>query len=465
MIGLVLRAATAGVPLVALVACLVYTRAQPVFETYYASTLAAVALWSALAVFVAVGPGGRRLAERLAGLARAGPGVWGLALAGGGALAWAVRVHALPYAAIPLVLAALHAAFASESPRTSALGGAVFVALTLLLLEGALFGLRHLPPGAVRSPFTALARALYQSEWHIAHAEPACGRFEPQLSYTLRPGRCLFQNDEFRTELRVNRAGLRDDEASLDAPEVIVLGDSYALGWGVEQDEAFPQRLEALTGARVLNAGVSSYGTARAMMLLERLDRSGLRALVIQYNANDFAENRTWQARGGSLPPRDVQWYEKLVATYQTRLGYRPGKYLRVALYEVFLPRVVQRMAALGWPLSSGGAGRGEARRAEAEMFLQILAAAPVDLAHVALVVLEINRRSDDDPPSPFLPSLAALAATDPRFAGVSHLRTLDVMAELDGADYFVLDGHLRAAGQAKVAGALANALARDLDS
>ena len=52
-----------------------------------------------------------------------------------------------------------------------------------------------------------------------------------------------------------------------------MLGDSYAMGWGVEQGESFPEILEAATGLRVLNAGVPSYGTPRELLMLERLDR------------------------------------------------------------------------------------------------------------------------------------------------------------------------------------------------
>ena len=74
---------------------------------------------------------------------------------------------------------------------------------------------------------------------------------------------------------------MRDDEESLKAPEVIVLGDSVAMGWGIEQNETMAQQIEAMAGLKVLNAGISSYGTVREMKLLNRLDLSRVKYLVI----------------------------------------------------------------------------------------------------------------------------------------------------------------------------------------
>jgi len=103
---------------------------------------------------------------------------------------------------------------------------------------------------------------------------------------------------EFDVVYRVNAAGLRGDDRALAAPALVVLGDSFALGWGVAEDEAFPQQLARRLGVRVLNAGVPSYGTARELLLLRRLDRSALRVLVVQYAWNDRAENRSYVEGG-----------------------------------------------------------------------------------------------------------------------------------------------------------------------
>src|SRR5262245_30955882 len=59
-----------------------------------------------------------------------------------------------------------------------------------------------------------------------------CGRYDAGLTYMLKPGRCRFASVEFDTQVNVNSFGLRDDEESLTGPEIIVLGDSNAMGHG-----------------------------------------------------------------------------------------------------------------------------------------------------------------------------------------------------------------------------------------
>ena len=74
------------------------------------------------------------------------------------------------------------------------------------------------------------------------------------------------------------------------------------MGWGVEQDEAFPSVLEELLSRKVLNAAISSYATAREFGMLERIDLSRARYLIIQYASNDFEENLLYAAQGNRIP-------------------------------------------------------------------------------------------------------------------------------------------------------------------
>ena len=120
----------------------------------------------------------------------------------------------------------------------------------------------------------------------------ACGRYDPQLAYILRRRECSYEETEYETTFHPNSAGLRDDETSLHDPDIVILGDSHALGLGVSQDETFAALLEKGSGLKVLNTGVSSYGTAREMMLFRRLGISNTDYIIIQYCRNDFNENK-----------------------------------------------------------------------------------------------------------------------------------------------------------------------------
>src|SRR5690606_19694091 len=105
------------------------------------------------------------------------------------------------------------------------------------------------------------------------------------------PGISTFKSFEFNTTYDVNALGVRDDAASLEHPEVIFLGDSFTMGWGVEGEESFPAVFEQNSGLRCLNTGVSSYGTAREMRMLARTQLDSLKAIVIQFHDTDLEEN------------------------------------------------------------------------------------------------------------------------------------------------------------------------------
>lgn len=182
---------------------------------------------------------------------------------------------------------------------------------------------RHLPEFLlrfVRDCYIVLERPLPQ--WRAESS-----RYDPQLTYTLRPGRFVFRAREFANEYRVNSLGVRDDEESLLGPEIVVLGDSHAMGWGVEQDETFAQLVEQHTGRRVLNAAVSSYGTVREMRLLDRIDVSKMRYLVVQYCGNDLEENDHF-LRGGNIDIMDEATYRSHLSS-PTAGQYRWGMYTR----------------------------------------------------------------------------------------------------------------------------------------
>lgn len=83
---------------------------------------------------------------------------------------------------------------------------------------------------------------------------------------------------EYQIELATNSLGLRDDPvAAGEHIEVLAVGDSFTVGFGVEAEDAWPSRLESHLaantgsdrGARVLNAGVSGYGLRQIRQITE----------------------------------------------------------------------------------------------------------------------------------------------------------------------------------------------------
>jgi len=163
-------------------------------------------------------------------------------------------------------------------------------ALSLLLLRNHIAG--HIPW------ILPTQRYLYfQGERNIWQARPDCAQYDEDLVYKPREGTCLFENAEFSTVLSFGKEG-RGTDPKPEGVGIAVVGDSHAMGWGVNDQETFAAELERLSGRPVYNLAVSSYGTARELL---RLQKSGLIAavdtIVIQYCENDLRENIEFRAR------------------------------------------------------------------------------------------------------------------------------------------------------------------------
>lgn len=327
----------------------------------------------------------------------------------------------------------------------------MLVALQLLvavaLVEGAVaLLLAHTP----RVPsLRALARKYYGSfDRAIIQTDPRFVRYDPELFYTLRPGRFVFADREFAHEFRVNTLGVRDSEAALEAPEIVVLGDSVAMGWGVAQEDSFPAILARESGRRVLNAAVSSYGTVREMRLLERVDGRRLAWLIIQYNANDAGENREFLQRGRHVSGTREE-FEKVGAGYRARRAYYPGKYTWESMHH--LRRLIKYR---GGPRRQGRASTPDQ---DAQAFLNaLLRAGSVDFERVRLVVAEVT--AEGAPPEMIDALRRHLERPDlPR--GVRTATLLDVGARLGPDAFHVLDDHPNARGHRLIADAVLGAM------
>lgn len=122
-------------------------------------------------------------------------------------------------------------------------------------------------------------------------AQPGCIVPDPDLIYQPALGTCTFDDIEFKTTLTFTADG-RSTGPKPTGTGIAVIGDSHAMGWGVNDLDTFSAQLQKLSGRPVYNLGVASYGTAREVI---RLEKSGLLSkvdtVVIQYCNNDRNEN------------------------------------------------------------------------------------------------------------------------------------------------------------------------------
>ena len=152
---------------------------------------------------------------------------------------------------------------------------------------------------SVRSGFAfRMARWAYLELYRqgIVGLKP-CFVFDKKLLYRGSPfATCYSRNVEFSVDYQFNEFGVRDTSAALVSPQTLVLGDSHAMGWGVDSGKRFSSLLSDEFGS-TLNLGVSSYGTARELLIMKLFYEkypdaySSVRNIVIQYCVNDFGEN------------------------------------------------------------------------------------------------------------------------------------------------------------------------------
>jgi lysophospholipase L1-like esterase len=96
-------------------------------------------------------------------------------------------------------------------------------------------------------------------------------KYDSLLGWAHEPGQQgIFETAQFLTHVRINEKGLRDRSHSYErhgnTKRILVLGDSFAWGYGVEESERFSQRLEKSMGVEVIDAGVSGYSTDQELL-------------------------------------------------------------------------------------------------------------------------------------------------------------------------------------------------------
>jgi hypothetical protein len=303
-------------------------------------------------------------------------------------------------------------------------------------------------PGRIPGPLTAAFREYYaMQDMKVPQYDPSIAEYDSAFFYRFRPGvQSRFMNREFDDSFHINSKGMRDDEASLKKPQIVCLGDSYALGWGVEQDSTYCQRIESMTGLRALNAGMVSFGTPREMKALGLVDTSAMSVVVWQHFSNDANENAAYDVARRHLPIRSHGTYEDLVQWTKSSRSYYPFKHSSTIL------RIAVRMSTGSEqsPYRDNLFGDNNVPIGEqAKRFLQIVSQSPIDFSKTRVVIFN----TDLDGYRGFIDSCAAIldqGEFDPVFRNACRFVRLQNV--LQASDYYVLDTHLNDRGHAKIA-------------
>jgi len=328
-----------------------------------------------------------------------------------------------------------------------AIGSLLFALLGVEVLIGFVLSHPNILPNRAGGLRDNLRQYYMNFDRAIVQYVPECFRYDPELTYTLRrDSSCTVVTREHTVEYQSNREGIRDSDQALEHPQIVVVGDSHAMGWGVTPEESFPKLLEKNLHLSVLNTAISSYGTARELALLERLRVPDFPILIIQYCDNDFGENK-FLAEKGELYIRSEQEFTAVAEKEIKRTHYYPLKHTAELL----------KIAATNWRRPPQSLP--DTDNEEAKFFMEVLLRHQKLLQSKTVIVIELNGNNYND--AHFIKAVGELL-NEPKFQTLrSSLVPLDVSQTLTYKDYYVLDDHMKPVGHRKVARLIEAELAR----
>ncbi len=299
----------------------------------------------------------------------------------------------------------------------------------------------------------------------IIQFDPESSIYNPELFYTLRPGRFTFGNREITNEYQVNELGMRDNAESLDNPEIVILGDSHTMGWGIDQHKTFPALIEANIGAKVLNAGMSSYGTVREIKALDKIDLSQTQYIIIQYCYNDHGENLHYIERDNMLEVSSEETLRQKKRSHSETINYYFLKHT-LLFFGILGDKLFERLRATQ-TINEDNNDSQELPAAttkalpvdDAKAFLNVLMNAPKLEAVPQIIITHLDRQLNDH----FIYKLRQLLKQEPYRDLAPKISLIDFSEVLLKTDYFILDDHLNEGGHGKVAAGLEKAISNNL--
>ena len=252
------------------------------------------------------------------------------------------------------------------------------------------------------------------SSWKV------CGEFDERFGWVNHPGaQASIDNGDFAYRARINSAGFRDPERAKRKPQatrrILLLGDSVAWGWGVDDGKRFSDLLEARLGpgVEVCNLAVPGYGTDQQYWTLAERGLAMQPDLVLLcFVINDVVEVETSEVYGMGKP-----------------------RYLRDAAGDWRI--VNQPVADVRGPLRRWGVRRWR------ELLASSAFLSEVGRANAGEVLASAPRKGPRKPPSKaFLDTLRRSAARIPDPASVTYmlLSKIDALCEQRGLPLLVFN-------------------------
>jgi hypothetical protein len=146
-------------------------------------------------------------------------------------------------------------------------------------------------------------------QWAPENGSRTFWRYDELLGWSHRPGASgVHRHPDFAARVEINAQGLRDrdyPEARVPARcRMLVVGDSFTWGFGVQREEIWHERIEQRhPDWEIVNAGVAGYATDQELLYLERRGLA-LRpdVVLLLFHPNDLLENAEQSTSGYYKP-------------------------------------------------------------------------------------------------------------------------------------------------------------------
>lgn len=146
--------------------------------------------------------------------------------------------------------------------------------------------------------------------------------YDPELGWKGKPNASgTFRTVDFSSWVQLNSRGLRAPEITYENPSqerrILVLGDSFAWGFGVNADERFTETLQSeLNNTTVINAGCSGYGTDQELLFYRSEGKKySADTVVVALHLRSDPKNNIASRQYGSYKP--VAWSENGELTFK----------------------------------------------------------------------------------------------------------------------------------------------------
>ncbi len=312
----------------------------------------------------------------------------------------------------------------------------ISVVTLLLMLEFSIFILLKNPKLIPSYALPIFKDYYYHHDRRMIQLLPQTSIYNSKLFYTLKPGKFVFKNREFANTYYVNSEGMRDKYKNLKNPRILFLGDSFTMGWGVEQRETFPYIVEKKLNKKCLNTGISSYGTARESTIASPYITDSLEFIVIQYCLNDYDENRQFIKNDFQLEISDLNTLRRTKNNHLKSVNYRLFKHLIGITYFIKHRTKLwyKNQPETNYTLESN-AGK---------LFYKVVENMKLpDNVQVIAFSLDVNQST---------PYFINQLSTIKEEKNLKNWHLIDFSDKLQSQHYYRLDGHLNKTGQEVVA-------------